>query len=197
MKKIYFIFVMFISFSGFSQNNLNIKWHSTIDVEFINPSKVEYYYGIYNSDYDAIIGGDDEIVNSNPSFGALYSINYNVFKKLSLGVITGIQYMNKPDYSMIKLGGCIKYFFVDSNNVYTFIDIAYDHSLNKNQFKNGMNTRIGIGFPVLKKDTFNLNINIFYEVNDLILDGSQPLFNNEIPGNIIFRSYGLSIGAQF
>lgn len=188
---------MFISFLSFSQDKINKRWHSTIDVEFINPSKVEYSYGIYNSDYDAIIGGDDEIVNTNPSFGALYSINYNVFKKLSLGVITGIQYMNSPDYSMLKLGGSIKYFFVDSNNVYTYLDIAYDHSLNKNQFENGMNTRIGIGFPFLKRDTYNLNINIFYEVNDLTLDGSQPLLYSEIPKNIIFRSYGLSVSAKF
>jgi hypothetical protein len=188
---------MLISFLGFSQDKISKRWYSTIDVEFINPSKVEYSYGIYNSDYDAIIGGDDEIANTNPSFGIQYSINYNVFKKLSLGVITGIQYMNNPDYSMLKLGGCVKYFFVDSNNVYVYLDMAYDYSLNKNQFKNGANTRIGIGFPVLKRDAFNLNINVFYEVNDLTLDGSQPLLYSEIPHNIIFRSYGLSVGAKF
>lgn len=188
---------MFSSLLGFSQDKINKRWYSTIDVEFINPNKVEYSYGIYSPDYDAIIGGDDEITNTNPSFGALYSINYNLFKKLSIGAITGIQYMNNPDFNMLKLGTNIKYFFVDSNNVYVYVDIAYDYSLNKNKFKNGANTRIGIGFPVLKRDDFNLNINIFYEVNDLTLDRSKPLLDSEIPKDIIFRSYGLSVGVQF
>lgn len=86
------------------------------------------------------------------SYGLLYSINYNVFKKLSLGLITGFQSHNNPDFSMLKLGGSVKYFFVDSNNVYTYIDLANDFSLNKNQFKNGGNFRLGIGFPVMKRE---------------------------------------------
>lgn len=183
---------MFISYFAFSQDKINKRWYSTIDVEFINPQHVIYdYHYADNPGYH-----DDEIANTKAGFGLLYSINYNVFKKLSLGVITGIQYMNSPDYNMLKLGGSIKYFFVDNNNVYTYINIANDFSINKNQFKNGGDFRIGIGFPVLRRDAFNLNVNIFWESQLLRLDGSKPLFDNEIPGSTDIKSFGLSLGVK-
>ena len=197
MKKLFIIAIVLTYSFSYSQGKEIKKWHSTIDVEFINPNKVEYSYGYFDPNYNAIIGGQDNIENSKASFGMLYSINYNVFKKLSLGAITGYQYQNRPDFAMLKLGGSIKYFFVDNNNVYVYLDIANNFSLNKDQFKNGNNVRIGIGFPVMKRDKFNLNINVFYETNNLNLEDAKPLFDTEIPDNIIFRSYGISLGIKF
>jgi hypothetical protein len=193
MKKLLFIFVMFISYFAFSQDKINKRWYSTIDLEFINPQHVIYdYHYVDNPGYH-----DDEIANTKAGFGMLYSINYNIFKKLSLGAITGIQYMNSPDYNMLKLGGSIKYFFVDNNNVYTYINIANDFSLNKDQFKNGGDFRIGIGFPVFKRQKFNINTNVFWESQLLRLNGSVPLFYNEIPGSTDIKSFGLSVGVKF
>lgn len=197
MKKIIFIAIVLISSFSYSQGKETKKWHSTMDIEFIIPNKVEYYYGFFDTNYNAIVGGQDNIENANASFGILYSINYNVFKKLSLGAITGYQYQDRPDFAMLKLGGSIKYFFVDNNNVYVYLDIANNFSLNKDQFKNGSNVRIGIGFPVMKREKFNLNINVFYETNDLTLEDAKPLFDTEIPDNIIFRSHGISLGIKF
>lgn len=174
----------------------NKKLYSSIDIEFINPNKVEYYYGLYSPEYKAIIGGQNKIENTGSSFGISYSIHYNVFKKLSLGAITGFQNQNNPDFRMLKLGGSINYFFVDNNNIYAYLNITNNFTLDKTQFKTGTNVRIGIGFPIMKREKFNLNVNLFYETNDLILEGTKPLFNSEIPDNIIFRSYGLGLGIK-
>jgi hypothetical protein len=192
MKNFLLILVIIIPIFTFSQDKTIKKWHSTIDLEFINPQNViyDYHYADTPGYYE------DEIVNTKPGFGILYSINYNLFKKLSLGGVTGIQYMYSPDYSILKLGGTIKYFFVDSNNVYTYINIANDFSLNKNQFKKGGEFRIGIGFPVLKREHYNLNINVFWESQLLRLEDSKPLFDNEIPGSADIKSFGLSIGVK-
>ena len=116
---------------------------------------------------------------------------------MSLGIIGGYQNYAKPHFSMIKIGGSIKCFFVDDNNVYTYIDIIDGFSLNKEQFKNGGGVRIGIGFPIMKRDMFNININGFYEVNSLTLEGGTPLFDTEIPQSIVFRDFGLSLGVKF
>ena len=194
-NKIVIIIVLLIYSNVFCQEKIK-KLYSSIDIEFINPNKVEYYYGLYSPEYKAIIGGQNKIENTGSSFGISYSIHYNVFKKLSLGAITGFQNQNNPDFRMLKLGGSINYFFVDNNNIYAYLNINNNFTLDKTQFKTGTNVRIGIGFPIMKREKFNLNVNLFYETNDLILEGTKPLFNSEIPDNIIFRSYGLGLGIK-
>ena len=194
-NKIVIIIVLLIYSNVFCQKKIK-KLYSSIDIEFINPNKVEYYYGLYSPEYKAIIGGQNKIENTGSSFGISYSIHYNVFKKLSLGAITGFQNQNNPDFRMLKLGGSINYFFVDNNNIYAYLNITNNFTLDKTQFKTGTNVRIGIGFPIMKREKFNLNVNLFYETNDLILEGTKPLFNSEIPDNIIFRSYGLGLGIK-
>ena len=194
-NKIVIIIVLLIYSNVFCQKKKK-KLYSSIDIEFINPNKVEYYYGLYSPEYKAIIGGQNKIENTGSSFGISYSIHYNVFKKLSLGAITGFQNQNNPDFRMLKLGGSINYFFVDNNNIYAYLNITNNFTLDKTQFKTGTNVRIGIGFPIMKREKFNLNVNLFYETNDLILEGTKPLFNSEIPDNIIFRSYGLGLGIK-
>ena len=194
-NKIVIIIVLLIYSNVFCQEKIK-KLYSSIDIEFINPNKVEYYYGLYSPEYKAIIGGQNKIENTGSSFGISYSIHYNVFKKLSLGAITGFQNQNNPNFRMLKLGGSINYFFVDNNNIYAYLNITNNFTLDKTQFKTGTNVRIGIGFPIMKREKFNLNVNLFYETNDLILEGTKPLFNSEIPDNIIFRSYGLGLGIK-
>ncbi len=194
-NKIVIIIVLLIYSNVFCQEKIK-KLYSSIDIEFINPNKVEYYYGLYSPEYKAIIGGQNKIENTGSSFGISYSIHYNVFKKLSLGAITGFQNQNNPDFRMLKLGGSINYFFVDNNNIYAYLNITNNFTLDKTQFKTGTNVRIGICFPIMKREKFNLNVNLFYETNDLILEGTKPLFNSEIPDNIIFRSYGLGLGIK-
>jgi hypothetical protein len=197
IKKIFFFIVVLGCSISYSQNSSSKKWYSTADLEFINPSNVEYDYGIYSSQYNAIIGKTDEITNAKPSFGVSYSFNYNILKKLSVGLLTGYQNHARPDFSMLKLGGVIKYFFVDNNNVYTYINVANNFSLNKEQFNNGANFRLGLGFPVLKRDAFNLNINAFWEQNFLRMDGAKPLFDKEEPNTTVLKSYGISVGIKF
>lgn len=197
MKKVLF-FILILTYSyGYSQDNLRKKWYSTADIEFINPYKVEYDYGIYSSQYDSQVGKTDEITNAKPSFGVTYSFNYYLFKKLSIGLLTGYQNHARPDFSMLKIGGVIKYFFVDSNNVYSYIDVANNFSLNKDQFKNGNNFRLGLGFPVLKREGFNLNVNAFWEQNFLRMEGAKPLFDKETPSTTVLNSYGISLGIKF
>lgn len=197
MKKTILLLIVFVWFSGYSQDKLFKKWYSTADLEFIVPNKLEYDYGKYNLDYNAYVGYSDNIKGYGVSYGALYSINYHIFNKWSFGVITGFQFQRSPDYAMYKLGGRLKYFFVDANNVYAYIEDSNNFSLNKNQFKSGNNTRLGIGFPIMKRDKFNMNLNVFWEQNFLRLQGSKPLFTDERPKTSVFKSYGISLGIKF
>jgi hypothetical protein len=199
MKKIIIIFVLFTGFSVNAQNELDRKWYSNVDVELIMHNKIEYNYGYFDADYNSKVSSSENLNVRKAAFGLTYSLNYMVFKKLSLGLSTGYKNYNNPDLSMLELGGITKYFFVDSNNVFAFVSITNEISLNKSQFKSGTNARIGIGLPILRKDKFNINLNLFKEQNFLRLDGAEPLFNfdQEKLSGLIYKSWGLSAGIKF
>lgn len=188
MKKLFLsIALFFIFISGYSQD----KWFSSAEFDFIVPSKIEYNYYFNNV-------GTEINLDSKPSFAFNYSFNYQLFNKLSAGLLIGIQQQGGAKFFMYKLGSNIKYYFVDSDNVYTYLQYAHNFTVDKDKFNFGDNVRIGIGFPVMKRNAFNLTLNIFYDINGFDLSGSNPLiFGNETPESIYFRSYGLSLGVKF
>ena len=197
MKKTVIALAIFIYCSGYSQDKTPSKWYSTADLEFIVPHKLEYDYSTFSTDYNAYVGTRSNIKGFGSSFGVSYSINYQIFNKLSFGMVTGFQNQRSPDYAIYKLGGRLRYFFVDNNNVYVYLEDSNVFSSNKNQFKSGNNARLGIGFPVLKRQKINLNVNVFAEQNFLRLEGSKPLFTDEKPKTSVFKSYGISLGIKF
>lgn len=188
MNKFFLIIsFLFIYINGYSQD----KWHSTAEFDFIVPNETEYNYSTINSDMHTNL-------SSKTGFALMYSINYQLFNKLSVGLLTGIQQQSGANFFAYKLGSNIKYYFVDSDNVYTYLQYAHNFTVDKEKFNSGDNVRIGIGFPVLKRDAFNLNLNVFYDVNSFQLSGSKPLvFDDVIPSSLFFRSYGISLGAKF
>jgi hypothetical protein len=189
MNKFFLITValLFFYINGHAQD----KWFSTAELDFIVPSKTEYGYSANNAYTEINLA-------SKTSFALNYSINYLLFKKFSAGLLTGIQQQSGAKFFMYKLGSNIKYYFVDSDNVYTYLQYAHNFTVDKDKFNFGDNVRIGIGIPVMRRDAFNLNLNIFYDINSFDLSGSNPLvFDNVKPSSIYFRSYGISLGMKF
>jgi len=189
MTNNFFLILAFSLFfiNGYSQD----KWFSTIELDFVVPSKIEYNYSFNNA-------GTEINLASKTSFALYYALNYQLFNKFSLGLLTGVQQQSGAKFFMYKFGSNIKYYFVDSDNVYTYLQYAHNFTVDKDKFNFGDNVRIGIGFPVMKRDAFNLNLNIFYDINGFDLSGSKPLvFGNETPESIYFRSFGISLGAKF
>lgn len=195
--KSFYSYSIFILLS-ISLNSLNAqnrvenqkKWYSTAEIEGIIPYEARYDYGIENR-------GQTIGLNKDLSLGILYTLNYMIFNKLSLGVVGGLQAHFNPNFNMPKIGGTIRYFFVDQNNVYVYLHDAVDISLDKSQFDYGNNFRFGLGFPVLKREGFNINTNLFFEQNYLSLNESDPIIIDEDPGNIFYKSLGISLGIKF
>lgn len=199
MKKLIVIIVLSISSFGYTQSKSDKKWYSNADLDLIMHKKVEYSFGYFDTDENSRIGSTEDLNVKKPAFGLTYSFNYMVFKKWSIGVLTGYKSYKEPDLSMLELGGIVKYFFVDTNNVYVYASLTNEFSLNKNQFKTGRNARIGLGYPVAKSDKFIININIFKEQNYLGLDGLPPYIglNQEKPSTLVYNSWGISAGIKF
>jgi len=196
MKKIILLIIALFSLTtGYSQSN----WYYTSEFDFVFPGNKNYDYSIKDNIH---AGGDTELVVDGfllTSFGVQADYNYMLFDKLSIGVLTGFQMQTEPDFEMIKLGAVLRYFFVDKNNVYVYLQDANNFSLNKNDFYNGNNFRVGIGFPIIKRNKYNILLNLFWEQNFFKLDNANPLLElpNEIPKTLSVKSVGLSFGVQF
>ena len=198
MKKIQLLLLcLAITTLSLAQNTKpESKWFSTAEIDFIFPNKMSYSYHI------GYIGSDDEITPQGfllKSFGVQYIQNYSLFSKLSLGALGGVQTLNDPKYVMVKVGGVLKYFFIDKNSVYLYTQISHVFSVDKSNFKKGGNLSLGLGFPVFKRDKFNINTNVFAEKVSLDLEGSDPFYGleDEYPGRFVFSSFGISFGVQF
>ena len=194
-----FVILLLILFSGYNCVYAQERWISNIELDFVFPNKKDYFY----NDGDNKIN-DVELSNQGfllKSFGIHGDYNYLLLKKLSIGALGGFQTLSDPDYVMLKLGGILRYYFVDPDNVYIYLQDAHNFSLNKEKFKSGNNLRLGLGFPFLKRESFNLNANIFYEQNYFKLDGATPLLglpvNDEIPRSLTVKSLGISLGVNF
>lgn len=191
----HFLIIAFVFTYGlsFSQN----KWVTSLELDFVFPNKKDYFYNDSNNKIiDTELKDDGFLLNS---FGLQGSYNYLIFKKLSIGVIGGFQTQSKPDFSMIKLGGVLKYYFVDRDNVFVYLQDANNFTLDKEKFKSGNNLRLGLGFPFIKKNAFDIVGNLFFEQNYFKLDGSEPLLGglNERPRSLTVKSFGVSLGVKF
>lgn len=173
------------------------KWVFSSQVDFVFPNKQSYFYNdSSNKIFDQDLENDGFLLRS---FGIQIDANYLVFKKFSIGVLSGLQTQSKPSFTFLKLGGIIRYYFNDTNSGYLYLHDAHNFSLNSDQFKSGNNIRFGVGFPILKKPSYNLALNIFVEQNFLRLDGGKRLlgFADEIPRELTIKSFGLSVGFYF
>ena len=190
------IFLCITLTSNAQSGKLENKWYSTAEIEFIFPYKYTYSYFVGNK----IIFNNFDNVFSLKSFGAQYTYNYTFFSKLSVGALAGIQALSEPsNFLMIKVGGILKYFFVDRDNIFIYTQMAHVFSTNKSQFKKGGNGRLGIGLPIFKRDGFNITTNVFVEHNSLDLDGAKPIYSieDEVPTGLVTSSFGISFGVQF
>lgn len=195
-KKIIVLTFLSISSLCFAQkSDSEAKWYSLAELDFVFPNnKVYFYNDLNNRILDTELAVDGFLLNS---FGLQYSYNYLLFSKFSIGVVTGFQTHTEPNLFLIKLGGIIKYHFVDKNNIFVYLQDANNFSLDKDKFKSGNNFRLGMGFPVLKKEGFNLNTNLFFEQNYFKLDGTTPLLSDERPRSLTLKSLGVSVGIKF
>lgn len=191
----HFLFVIFISVFtvGYSQN----KWDTSIELDFVFPNQKKYFYNDSdNRIFDTELNDYGFLLSS---FGLQGNYNYFLFKKLSLGILGGFQTETKQNFTMIKLGGILRYYFVDRDNVYVYLQDANNFSLNTDRFQNGNNLRLGLGLPIMKRESYSLTSNLFFEQNYFRLDNAEPLlgFADERPRSLTVQSIGVSLGVKF
>lgn len=172
------------------------RWFSTAEAEFSVNYEVRYDFSRYAPNGNFISGGTTDLDNK-ASFGLLYSINYPVFNKFSVGALGGFQYQGQQKISALKVGGIFRYHYINYESVNINLMTAYNIGLSDKVKSDMANVRLGLQFPIVKNYGFNLNLNVFADYNYYVLD--KPLLNEtgEQGKNIIYRSYGVSLGFLF
>ena len=214
MKKILIILALFVPAMMFSQNPFDLMnagksisqnsnpdqipkaWFSNVQIEFGVDSQVEYDYVVYDNNGEMSSGMGTNL-SRKVSFGVLYTINYPIFNKLTVGAISGFHYQAQQSISALKIGGIVRYHFSNYESVNINLMTAYNIALS-NTIKSDMgNLRLGLQFPVAETESFILNLNVFGDYNYYSFKETALNERNEKPLTIIFRSYGCSLGLQF
>jgi hypothetical protein len=179
-----------------NQNMLAKRWFSNLEVEFGVNYEVRYDYLRYDNNNNPL-GGSSVDLDNNAFYGILYNINYPIFNKLTIGAVGGFQHQVEQNISALKIGGILRYHFINYESVNINLMTAYNVALSDNIDSDMANVRLGLQFPITRTDDFNLNLNVFGDYNYYIYN--EPILNeiNERPSDIIFRSYGISLGLQF
>ncbi|HSJ69146.1 MAG TPA: hypothetical protein VK921_15810 [Anditalea sp.] len=184
---------------GISQNSnqdkLEKRWFSNLEVEFGINNEVKYDYSHHTN--GRLMGRSSAELENKATYGILYSINYPVFNKFTVGAVGGFQHQVQQSISALKLGGIIRYHFVNYESVNINLMTAYNMALSNNIASQMANVRLGLQFPVKRTENLNINMNIFGDFNDYIFN--EPILNEptERPNGILFRSFGISLGIQF
>jgi hypothetical protein len=210
MKKKYpyiFIFIITISSSCFGQISIYdaIKTGNEISKNDRNfnelPPELIQTFGIetslpQNINYQFENGGKK--LTNRLSFASFYTINYPLLKKLTFGVICGIQHQSQGGLTGLKVGGLLRYYFknYESANFY-FMTAKSIGVFGKIDNSPGYgNARFGLEFPIKKYDDINLTFNIFWDNDSYKL--KKPIIKNEKPRDITYHeAYGIGIGIQF
>jgi len=200
--KTLFIILVFINLSIYTQNepinisvnknysknnNIPKKTFSIVEINVIFPQKTIYSFSEVNF-------GEEKIENKT-FFSLHYSFNYPVFNKISIGLISGIEYQTYFKTSIYKLGGRLAFLFRNYKNESLFISITRNISTS-NLINNGWaNLKCGFNFPLLNIGENILMANLFWDYN--FFDINEPIISNENPNTIISNSYGFSLAFQF
>ena len=179
-----------------STDKIPKRWFSTAEAEFSVNYEVDYNFGRLTTNGDIKSGGST-LLENKASFGLLYSINYPVFNKVSVGAMGGFQHQGQGKISVLKAGAIFRYHFINYESVNINLMTAYNIGLG-DKIKNDLgNVRVGLQFPIVKNYDYNLNLNVFgdwtyFDVTNPITDAP-----GEVPRDISYRSYGVSLGFLF
>lgn len=188
------LLLFLIHISLFSQS----RWFSSSDLSLVFPNQMRY---LFTDDANRSVFVDLPVGTGSmlKSFSAEYSYNYLLLNKVSIGVTGGFQTYTRFDYQFIKLGGIIRYYFVDTENVFTYVQYARDISINRSTSNGGHDFKLGLEFPVLRRERFNINAKIYNQTDILNIEHTSPILNyvDEEPIQMKIKSLGIGVGVRF
>ncbi len=183
MKKILFSLTVLFSVFSFAQDK---RSYSLAELDFIIPrsNKVIYSYE-----------GGEVLLTERPLYGLNYSYNYNLFRKFSVGAVTGISYLSNPKFTTAKLGGRFAFTFIEEYKANVFLQITTQIPLQNNIGFDMGDIRLGVNFPIVRADDYTVHLGVFATLIDYRI--TKSLFYDEKPDILEYRGTGINLAIRF
>ncbi len=194
MKAILFTLLIIITLSSSAQKT----GYFEINLDLSAPQSKDYFYNQSDNSINNIQINEQGWLLNN--YGINLSYNLLILKRLSIGTLSGFYSDTKQNFSHIRLGGLVRYFYVNNHEHNINIKLGENFSLDKAKFNSGVNSKIALGFSLFKvKNQKPIMLDIFWEQNYYELEGANKLLNlsDETPRTLTVHSYGLSLGILF
>jgi len=194
MKKQIFLLFVITSLSAFAQK----KSYLEAGIDISAPQTKNYFYNNADNSINYVSIKEQGWLLNN--YGLNFSYNYLLFKRLSIGTLSGVYSDSKQKFSHLRLGGVVRYFFIKDKNYNFNLKLGKNITFDKKKFNNGVNFKISFGIPVYTlKERNKILLDLFWEQNYYELDGSNKLLNlnDEIPRTLTVHSRGISLNVMF
>ena len=199
-KIVYVIFFLVLPYSVKGQNLEDKRWFSQAEVEITIPrrDKVLYSFSDINTvditkNRDYRVGGI--VLDRKVLWGTNYSINYQLFRRWSIGALGGFTYLSYPSISVLKLGGVIRFDFSEEFKANAFLQLSDYIPLKKSLQHNLGEIKLGLSIPVLVEDKFSINASLYTLYSTFHM--AKPLFADETPDLVEYRGVGFGFGIRF
>jgi len=190
MNHIKLLFVFFFVNTFLYSQEVKEKWVSSVYVDLNSTYESRYTYG--TSVYYPSYSGSIELA---------YNLDYKIFKRLSFGGLVSLNRFLTPKISSLKIGGAIKYYYVQDKYHFITIHMASHFPLNSERFKRGHQLRLGQFFDLSNLLGKRLLLGLYYNLDKLNLENSSPLLDglskNVSYSTLLTDSWGVSLGLKF
>lgn len=190
MRNILIISLFILPIYVFSQDTFR-RWNSFADIDLVFPNtdKVKYSFS------DTMKNNVTMTISDKVIYGINYSYNYSFFRKFSVGGITGFTLIAAPAIPVLKIGGVLRYTFIEEYKANIYMQLAgYIPLSNRADIDLG-EWRLGFNLPISKGDKYNLTLGVYTSYVSYAI--KKPLIYDEIPQLLEHRGVGVSVGVRF
>ena len=177
---------VFLPLFIFAQDSYK-RWNSFADLNFIIPGDIEYH--LEKSPLPIYL-------DHSFTYGLNYSYEYSLFRKFSIGGVTGVTLLAEPTLPTLKYGLIFRFTFVQEYKANIYFHTAGYLPLNNRTRADFGELRLGLNFPISRGEKYSLTAGIFLTAVSNQL--AKPLMEStKDPDRVRYNGTGFSVGLRF
>ena len=198
MKEILYIIPFFAVGLATAQENMEstsvIGNVSTETITQVVPGGAKYSYSWLNSRTN-LYEGDEALLNEKPIISSDFTVNYRLFRILSVGAVGGFTHFQNPVASGLKLGSVLRLNPVKNYQGNIFLQVAGFLPLSTLVKPSIGEVKVGLSIPFLVRNKYSMFLSAYTSYTSF--DVAEPLFWSETPEMMEYRGIGFSFGVRF
>ena len=172
------------------------RWFYQGELSFTFPRNggAKYSYSWLNSRTN-LYEGNEALLNEKPIISSDFTVNYRLFRILSVGAVGGFTHFQNPVASGLKLGSVIRLNPVKNYQGNIFVQVAGFLPLSTLVKPSIGEVKVGLSIPFLVRNKYSMFLSAYTSYTSF--DVAEPLFWSETPEMMEYRGIGFSFGVRF